>query len=158
MDLLDCLDQRVATLRAEGSVVKTEAVREKMERAASWLNDVELVLSRLPKEISEDTQEWDLASFRLFLAIQECIDLSAHWIACSAWKCPTDAPSAFDLLADLKAIDRDLAIRLREVVSLRDRISHGDFVEDRESLQGEYLQAVASLRRFLAAVADEAGL
>lgn len=157
MDLLDCLDQRVATLRADGGRT-VEAMREKINRASSWLNSVELILSQRLSETSVDRQDWDLASFRLFLAIQECIDLSAHWIAGADWGIPKDAASAFDMMADHTVIDRDLAARLREVVILRDLISHGDFTENRESLQGRYREGIAGLRRFLAAVADEAGL
>jgi uncharacterized protein YutE (UPF0331/DUF86 family) len=158
MVLLDDLPQRIAALRANWSRIKPEIVREKTTRAEGWLDDVESLLSRSAEEFLVDIQNWDLASFRLFLAIQECIDLSAHWIANAAWDFPNDASSAFDLLADHGAIDRDLAICLHGVVRLRDLISHGDFTEDRAHLQREYREGVASLRRFLAAVATEAGL
>jgi uncharacterized protein YutE (UPF0331/DUF86 family) len=158
MDLLDYLPKRIAALRADWSMIKPQVVREKTTRAETWLDDVESLLSRPAEELLVDIQSWDLASFRLFLAIQECIDLTAYWIASAAWDFPNDASSAFDLLADRGAIDRDLAIRLHGVVRLRDLISHGDFTEDRAYLQREYRQGIASLRRFLKAVAAEAAL
>ena len=158
MDLLDDLPQRIAALRANWSVVKPEAVREKTTRAEAWLDSVESLLSRPAEELLADIQIWDLASFRLFLAIQECVDLSACWIASAAWDFPNDASSAFDLLADHRAIDRDLALCLHRVVRLRDLIAHGDFTENRAHLQREYLEGVASLRHFLKAVAAEAEL
>jgi uncharacterized protein YutE (UPF0331/DUF86 family) len=158
MDLLDDLPQRIAALRANWSVVNPETVREKTTRAEAWLDDVESLLSRPAEEFFVDIQLWDLASFRLFLAIQECISILGYWIAGAALGFPNDAASAFDLLADRTVIDRELATRLREVMRMRDLISHGDFTEDRLHLQGDYLEGVASLRRFLKAVAVEAAL
>lgn len=158
MDLLDDLPQRIAALRANWSVVNPEAVREKTTRTEAWLDDVESLLSRPAEEFFVDIQLWDLASFRLFLAIQECISILAYWIAGATLDFPNDPASAFDLLADRTVIDRELATRLRGVMRLRDLISHGDFTEDRLYLQGDYLEGVASLRRFLKAVAVEAAL
>jgi uncharacterized protein YutE (UPF0331/DUF86 family) len=134
-------------------------MQEKKSRASAWLDSVESILSRPLEELLEDDQgwDWDLASFRLFQATQECIDLLAHWIAGEDWDPPNDPASAFGLLADHAVIDPDLATRLRKVVELRDRISHGDF-EDRAHLQGEYREGVASLRHFLVAVAERAGI
>jgi len=135
-------------------------MQEKKSRASAWLDSVESILSRPLEELLEDDQgwDWDLASFRLFLATQECIDFLAHWIAGEDWCPPNDPASAFGLLADHAVIDQDLATRLRKVVELRDRISHGDFTEDRAHLQGEYREGVASMRRFLAAVAERTGI
>jgi len=158
MDLLDDLPQRIAALRADWSMIKPEVVQEKTARAEAWLNDVESLLSRPAEELLVDIQSWDLASFRLFLAIQESINLSAYLSAGAALGFPNDAASAFDLLADHSVIDRELATRLRGVMRLRDLISHGDFTEDRAHLQREYREGVASLLRFLKAVAAEAAL
>lgn len=136
-------------------------MQERKSRASDWLDSVESILSRPREEFLEKDQgwdwDWDLASFRLFLATQECIDLLAHWLAGEDWGLPSDPASAFGLLADHAVIDQDLATRLRKVVELRDRISHGDF-EDRAQLQGEYREGVASLRRFLAVAAERAGI
>ena len=59
------------------------------------------------------------------LALQECIDLAAHWVADAGWGVPDDAGSTFDVLADRGVIDRAIADRLREGVGLRNRIAHG---------------------------------
>ncbi|HEY2292580.1 MAG TPA: HepT-like ribonuclease domain-containing protein [Thermoanaerobaculia bacterium] len=160
MDILDRLPQRIASLRVGRRIFEEPAaMQEKKSRASAWLDSVESILSRPLEELLEDDQgwDWDLASFRLFLATQECIDLLAHWIAGEDWCPPNDPASAFGLLADHAVIDQDLAIRLRKVVELRDRISHGDF-KDRAHLQGEYREGVVSLRRFLVAVAEKAGI
>ena len=139
-------------------MVKIEAVREKAARAAAWLDNVELILSLPEEKLLANSRDRDLASFHLFLAAQECTDLVAHWIAGRHWDIPDDAASAFDLLVDRAAIDRDLAIRLRATICLRDHIAQGDLIEDYAAVQGEYREGIASLRRFLTAVAAEAGL
>jgi uncharacterized protein YutE (UPF0331/DUF86 family) len=127
-------------------------MQERKSRASAWLDSVESILSRPQEGLvgREQGWDWDLASFRLFLATQECIHLLVHWIAGEDWSPPSDPASAFGLLADHAVIDQDLATRLCKVVELRDRISHGDF-EDRAHLQSEYREGVVSLRRFLSA-------
>ena len=99
-----------------------------------------------------------MAIFYLFLAIQECIDLSAHWVADAGWGAPDDAGSSFDVLAERHAIDRDLADSLRAATGLRNRIAHGYAMLDYARVQVESLAGVPALRMFLSAVAREAGL
>jgi|SRR6476661_2200497 len=156
MDLQDGLRQRIASIRTNWSMASSEVVRERTTRAAAWLEKIETILSRPEAEFLPEDR--DLASFYLFLVTQECIHLLAYWIAGSGWDTPDDAASAFELLADRAAIDRGLATRLRRMLRLRDLISHGDLPEEYEHIQNEYREGVANLRRFLAAVAIEAGL
>ena len=69
-----------------------------------------------------------------------------------------DAGSGFDVLADRGAIDRGLADRLRQAAGLRNRIAHGYAMLDYARVQAEALEGIPGLRRFLAAVAREAGI
>jgi len=110
------------------------------------------------EEFLADEDRQDVASFHLFLAIQECIDLAVHWVADEGWGAPDDAASAFLLLAARRAIDRDLAEGLRGAAGLRNLIAHGYATVDHARLHAEYREGIATLRRFLAAVAIEAGL
>jgi uncharacterized protein YutE (UPF0331/DUF86 family) len=139
-------------------MVKPEVVRRKVSLAAFRLEKAEKLLSQPSEEFLADEDQQDLASFHLLLAIQECIDLAAHWISDEGWPPPQEAASLFDVLADHKAIDRALAVSLRQAISLRNRISHGYSSVDHERIQVEYQTGVADLRRFLSAVATEAGL
>jgi uncharacterized protein YutE (UPF0331/DUF86 family) len=104
------------------------------------------------------TKDRDLAIFYLFLAIQECIDLAAHWVADASWGAPDDAGATFDVLAERGAIDRGLADTLRAAAGLRNRIAHGYAMLDYPRVQTEALAGIPALRRFLDAVAREAGL
>lgn len=139
-------------------MVKVDVVRRKMGKALAWLNDAEAILSRPPNEFLTDIQGRDVATFYLFLAIQECIDLAAHWVADANWGPADDATSTFDVLADHNAIDRDLAERMRSAVGLRNRIAHGYALIDHARLQSEFREGVGVLRRFLGLVGGEAGL
>lgn len=139
-------------------MVKVDVVRRKMGKASAWLDDAEGILNRSPEELLSDVQGRDLATFYLFLAIQECIDLAAHWIADAGWEPADDATSTFDTLADHGAIDRDLAEKMRGAVGLRNRIAHGYALIDHARLQSEFREGVGMLRGFLGLVGGEAGL
>lgn len=105
-----------------------------------------------------DPQASDLASYYLQLAIQEVIDLAAHWVADAGWALPDDASSTFKVLAGHGAIDRGLADDLRAAAGLRNLIAHGYADIDHGRLHDEFTAGVATLRRFLDLVARAADL
>jgi uncharacterized protein YutE (UPF0331/DUF86 family) len=139
-------------------VVRRDLVAAKIGRARVWLNDASTVLERPLAEFVADPQARDLSLFYLFLAIQECIDLAAHWVADEGWGEPDDAGSAFDVLADRGVIDREAATALRAAAGLRNRIAHGYALLDYDRVHREARTGIPALRRFLAAIATAAGL
>jgi|HubBroStandDraft_3_1064219.scaffolds.fasta_scaffold24127_5 uncharacterized protein YutE (UPF0331/DUF86 family) len=139
-------------------MVKADVARQKIARGSARLGEAEAIVSRPLDEFLADPRERDLASFYLLLAIQEAIDLAAHWVADAGWSPPEDASSTFDLLASRGEIDRDLANGLRAAAGLRNRIAHGYSTLDHTRLHAEFSQGVTVLRRFLSAVAKAAGL
>ena len=72
-------------------MVKPDVVGKKVTRATAWLGRAEAILSRPIEEFLADDERRDVASFYLFLAIQECIDLAVHWVADAGWGAPDDA-------------------------------------------------------------------
>lgn len=139
-------------------MVKVDVVSRKLARASAWLNDAEEILSRPAEELLADVKSRDLATFYLFLAVQECIDLAAHWISDAGWDVPGDAGATFGLLAEHGAMDQSLAAILRGAVGLRNRIAHGYASVDHARVLEEYRGGVEALRRFLSLVGSEAGL
>lgn len=139
-------------------MVKVDVVSKKVARASAWLDDAEALASRLADELLADVKSRDLASFYIFLAVQECIDLAAHWIADAGWSSPDDAGSLFETLAEREVIDRDLADGLRGAVGLRNRIAHGYASVDHARVLSEFREGASALRRFLARAASEARL
>lgn len=139
-------------------MVKPDLAVRKISRAKAWLDDAEEILSRPAEEFLADVKSRDLATFYLFLAIQECIDLAAHWVADEGWQVPDEAGATFDLLAEHEAFDHDLAVVLRGTVGLRNRIAHGYASVDHQRVHQEYRRGVVALRTFLSLVMSEAGL
>jgi uncharacterized protein YutE (UPF0331/DUF86 family) len=139
-------------------MVRREVVAARAGRARAWLNDAATLLLNPPDVFLADPKGRDLALFYLFLAIQECIDLAAHRVADEGWGEPDDAGSAFDVLADRGAIDRETATSLRAAVGLRNRIAHGYALLDYVRVHREAQTGIPALRRFLLAITEVAGI
>lgn len=139
-------------------MVRREVVVAKAGRARVWLNDAAATLLSSFEAFLSDPKARDLALFYLFLAIQECIDLAAHWVADKGWGEPDDAGSAFDVLVDRGVIDRDTATSLRAAVGLRNRIAHGYAQLDYGRVHREAQAGIPALRQFLVAITSAAGV
>jgi len=139
-------------------MVRPEVAAARVARAEAWLSDAESLLAAPPDEFVADRKGRDLALFYLFLAIQESIDLAAHWVADEGWAPPDDAGSTFDVLADRGVIARPVADGLRAAAGLRNRIAHGYAMLDYRRVQEESRAGIRPVRLFLEAVATAAGL
>jgi uncharacterized protein YutE (UPF0331/DUF86 family) len=139
-------------------MVRREVASARIARAVAWLDDAERIFNRDAEAFVSAVGDRDLAIFYLFLALQESIDLAAHWVADAGWGAPDDAGSTFDVLAERGAIERSLADRLREGVGLRNRIAHGYALLDYHRVQSEAKQGIPAVRAFLDATGHEAGL
>ena len=105
-----------------------------------------------------DLQRRDLALFYLFLAMQKCINLAAHWVADAGWAVPDDAGSTFDVLADRGVITRETADALRAAAGLGNRIAHGYAMLDYRRVHRESHESLPAIRVFLDQVARAAAL
>ncbi len=130
----------------------------KLARAVAWLDDVERRLGGGAAAFAADADNADLAAFHLQLALQECVDLAAHWVAAEALPPPASAAATFDALAVAGRLDPALAGTMRGATSLRNRIAHGYGDVDLARLHREASEGLPSVRRYLAAVAAAAGL
>jgi uncharacterized protein YutE (UPF0331/DUF86 family) len=139
-------------------VVRRDVARAKVARATSWLTDAEALFGSAPADFMAAVKDRDLAIFYLFLAVQECMDLAAHWVADAGWGAPDDAGSTFDVLAERGAIESGVADALRAATGLRNRIAHGYAMLDYSRVQREAQAGMPGLKAFLAAVAREADL
>ena len=140
------------------AMVQPDVARAKINRARTWLEEAESILVRPREEYLLDAKGRDLSAFYLFLAIQECIDLAAHWIADAGWEAPDESGAAFDVLADRGRITRITADSLRGATGLRNRIAHGYARVEHGRIYEEGPDGIRAMREFLSAVAREAGL
>jgi uncharacterized protein YutE (UPF0331/DUF86 family) len=139
-------------------MVRRDVVAGKVSRAVGWLDSAETTFAQPPTQFASDVRGRDLALFYLFLSVQECIDIAAHWVSDAGWATPDDAGSSFDVLAERAVIDQTSADALRGAVGLRNRIAHGYAMLDYERVHREARSGLPHLRSFLAQVSDAAGL
>lgn len=139
-------------------MVRRDVAGVKIARAQAWLDTAANTLVCPVDEFLANAERRDLAIFYLFLSMQVCIDLAAHWVADAGWQPSDDAGSTFDVLAERGALTMDLATSLRGAVGLRNRIAHGYALLDYRRLHDEAQSGIVSLRAFLKAVATVAGL
>lgn len=134
-------------------MVRADLAGQKIARAEAWLAQVEELLAGEPGAFIADAKRADLASFYLFLAIQEAVDLAAHWLSDAGWPPADDVGSSFAALAARGAISVELAEAMRSIVRVRNRIAHGYASVDHARLHAEAPAGVATLRDFFRAVA-----
>lgn len=139
-------------------MARHDVVAQKLTLARTRLQAADEVFARPREQFLEQTRERDLATFYLFLAIQECINIAVHWVADADWGLPEEAGGAFEVLAEKGVIGRDLVQALRGATGLRNRIAHGYGDVDPERMYTEYRKGTEALREFLAQVADRLAL
>ncbi len=66
----------------------------------------------------------EVVVLNLFVAIQACLDLAAHWLADEGWDVPDRYGELFLALADHGVIPRPLALRLVAAAGLRNLVAH----------------------------------
>jgi uncharacterized protein YutE (UPF0331/DUF86 family) len=105
-------------------MVRADVAGKKIARAEAWLEQVEELLQGDAASFGADRRKADHASFYLFLAIQEAIDLAAHWVSDAGFSPADDVGGTFDELAAHGAITAELAGDMRAIVRVRNRIAH----------------------------------
>lgn len=139
-------------------MVQRDVVAQKVASAHARLEAAEPIFARPREEFLAVEKDRDVAMFYLFLAIQDCIDLAAHWVVDEDWGPPEDAGGAFDVLRDKGILDAEHAAALRAATGLRNRIGHGYGMVDPGRTHDEYPEGVTAVRRFLSIAAANAGL
>jgi uncharacterized protein YutE (UPF0331/DUF86 family) len=106
-------------------MVRLDLVRDKISRlrdTTAWLR------ACLPEQTAAMTASRDvrdLVSFRVYLVMQEAIDLCSHVIADQGWGPVPSLRDHFSLLAEKAVLSSDLAGRLSAGVKLRNLVGHG---------------------------------
>jgi uncharacterized protein YutE (UPF0331/DUF86 family) len=106
-------------------MVRVDLVRDKISRlrdTAAWLRAC-LPEQAVTMAVSRDVR--DLVSFRVYMVMQEAIDLSSHIIADQGWGPVSSLRDHFALLADRGVLSSDLAARLSAGVKVRNLVGHG---------------------------------
>jgi uncharacterized protein YutE (UPF0331/DUF86 family) len=139
-------------------VVQRDLANQKIARARAYLADAEPILARTKEAFTADRKERDLALFYLFLALQECIDLAAHWIADDGLPPSDDYAGSFEVLAQHGRIPAELGRQMAGAAGLRNLIAHGYAAMDPLRVHEQAPAGVVAIRQFLDQVARAAGL
>jgi uncharacterized protein YutE (UPF0331/DUF86 family) len=82
------------------------------------------VLPPSSEAFAGDRTAREVVVLNLFVAIQACLDLAAHWLADEGWEVPQRYGEIFLALADHDIIPRSLALRLVGAAGLRNLVAH----------------------------------
>jgi uncharacterized protein YutE (UPF0331/DUF86 family) len=135
------LDERLLETKLGRLLARVERARAK------------LPASREAFEADVDAQE--IVSFNMLLAVQEALDIAAHWIADAGWQVPTTAREHFEILASHGVVPRDLARDLGLCAGARNLIAHSYGTLDFGRLHVEAPKALQTLERFAAELAKK---
>ena len=133
-------------------MVRPDLVRDKISRlrdTAAWL------CACLPDQAaamaaSRDVR--DLVSFRVYLVMQEAIDLCSHIIADQGWGPVPSLRDHFALLAEKGVLSSDLASRLSAGVKLRNLVGHGYAEVDPAKMRAAAGELAALVAPFCSAI------
>lgn len=107
-----------------------------------------------PEAFQADRTAREVVVLNLFVAIQTCLDLAAHWLADEGWDVPQRYGEIFLTLADHGVIARPLALRLVGAAGLRNLVAHQYGTMDWQRLHATASSpALDDLEAFCAALA-----
>ena len=129
---------------------KTAAVRDAVSR-------VREVLPQTPEALAADRSAREIVVLNLFVALQECVNLAAHWLADDGRAVPADYRGVFLALCEADVIPRPLAERLAAASGFRNLVAHRYGVLDPRRVYRIAREDLGDLVEFCAALAERAG-
>ena len=96
-------------------------------KVASVRDAVDRIRSTLPADrdtFLADRSVREIVILNLFVALQECVALAAHWLADAGLDVPNGYREMFTALADRGFLERELADRLATATGLRNLVAH----------------------------------
>lgn len=115
------------------------------------------VRAMLPTSIESfaaDRTAREVVTLNLFVAIQGCLDLAAHWLADAGWDVPGTYAEVFAVLAEHGVIPGELATRLGIAAAFRNLVAHQYGALDWRRVYSLAVADLDDLDAFCATVAD----
>ena len=98
---------------------------------AKGIADIRDAVARIREVLPADAEEFarertvrEVVVLNLFVALQQCLALAAHWLADEGKDVPSGYREVFLALADRSVLDAELAARLATAAGLRNLIAH----------------------------------
>lgn len=98
----------------------------------------------------------EVVTLNLFVAIQACLDLAAHWLADAGWDMPATYADVFGALTQHGVIPRELATRLAGAAAFRNLVAHQYGALDWRRVYALAGSDLGDLDAFCATLADRA--
>jgi uncharacterized protein YutE (UPF0331/DUF86 family) len=116
---------------------------------------IRMVLPASANAFAADRTIREVATLNLFVAIQACLDLAAHWLADAGWEVPGTYAAIFDALARHAVIPHELAARLAGAAAFRNLVAQQYGALDWGRVHALASSGLADLERFCAALAEQ---
>ena len=132
-------------------MVRIDLVREKIRRLRGTL----AMLARIvPADASQldDRDKIDLVAFRVYLVVQESVDVASHIIADEGWGPAPSLRDHFAILEQRGVLDAALAKELSSSVKVRNVIAHGYTDVDVTKLHEAARELATIAERFCASI------
>ncbi len=102
----------------------------------------------------EDRTVREVIILNLFVAIQACLDLAAHWLADAGWDMPVTYADVFAALAEHAVVPRELATRLAAAAAFRNLVAHQYGILDWRRVHALATSNLSDLDAFCATLAE----
>jgi len=101
-----------------------DVIESKVESLRFCLNRVREKCPPTAGELAQDVDAQDIVALNLTRAVQVCVDIATHLISANDSPPPDTMGNAFDVLAKIGIIDKELAARLKKAVGFRNIVIH----------------------------------
>jgi uncharacterized protein YutE (UPF0331/DUF86 family) len=105
-------------------VVDRSVLAEKIAATRDAIARIRAVLPPTAESLAADRTAREIVVLNLFVALQECLALAAHWLADAGLDVPQGYAQVFVALGERGVIPPDLAHRLAAGAGLRNLIAH----------------------------------
>lgn len=133
-------------------MVQLEVVRHKLARMRDTGQWLKACLPAASATMASDRDVRDLVSFRVYLLVQDAIDICSHIIADQGWGPVPSLRDHFMFLSDKGVLPNDLASQLAAAVKVRNVVGHGYAAVDPRKMHEAAVEIGTLVDPFCAAV------
>ena len=101
-----------------------EVIEQKIESLRRCVERVRQKCPATADALASDPDAQDILTLNLTRSVQLCVDIGAHLIAARDNPAPDTMGQTFDVLADLRVISHELAVRMKKAVGFRNIAVH----------------------------------
>jgi uncharacterized protein YutE (UPF0331/DUF86 family) len=134
-------------------VVDSALVAARVATVRDATSRIRSVLPRAPDDFLKDRTTREVVTLNLFVAIQACLDLAAHWLADAGLAVPATYGEVFAALAAHGVIPHALTDRLAAAAAFRNLVAHQYGVLDWARVHAVATSGLDDLEAFCAALA-----